>query len=274
MPNPLTFSTLACPEWSREEVIEQAKAMGYDGLEWRGGPQGHVPFSMTAEERRELKRQVAEAGLVSLAVTAYSSFVSESASERRANVESLNRSSDLAAEIGATFVRAFLGEVSEGQPVDEALQQTIADCLTETASYAQSVGVTIAVEPHDSFVRSESVLPILNKAPHPALEVIWDVGNTFGAGEEAEESIALLGRRLAYVQVKDGTGRGNNWTLGPVGQGQVQLKRIIEMLLGAGYKGAFSVEWERAWHPELDPAAVALPEALRVMRGFISRVKQ
>jgi hypothetical protein len=41
------------------------------------------------------------------------------------------------------------------------------------------------------------------------------------------------------------------------------------LLLEGGYTGAFSLEWERAWHPDLDPPEVALPHSLHVMRSLL-----
>ncbi len=34
----IAFSTLACPDWDAETVVERATALGYGGVEWRGGP--------------------------------------------------------------------------------------------------------------------------------------------------------------------------------------------------------------------------------------------
>jgi sugar phosphate isomerase/epimerase len=75
---------------------------------------------------------------------------------------------------------------------------------------------------------------------------------------------------LAYVQVKDGTGRGEAWQLGNVGEGDVPLQQAVAFLAESGYSGALSVEWERAWHPELAPAEVALPAALKHMRALLA----
>jgi hypothetical protein len=44
----------------------------------------------------------------------------------------------------------------------------------------------------------------------------------------------------------------------------------FELLLARGYAGAFSVEWERAWHPELDPPGIALPAALQATRSLLA----
>ena len=101
-------------------------------------------------------------------------------------------------------------------------------------------------------------------------KVIWDIGNAFAAGEDPSESFELLKDRLAYVQVKDGKGRAPDWRLCPLGQGDVPLDQAFELLLANDYQGAFSVEWEYAWHPELDPPENALPAALRTVRELLA----
>ena len=267
--NPVTFSTLACPHWRIETVIEKSSTFGYDGIEWRGGLQGHVQPDMPAAQKMLLKQRCSDAGLMSIAVTAYTSFVSDSATERKTNVDELRRYADLATELDAAYVRTFLGELPEGTKLDSSMYERISDCLNRAAAYATSVGVQIAVEPHDSFVRSSTVGPILSPLQHPALRVIWDIGNAFAAGESPSESYELLKDHLAYIQVKDGRGRVPDWQLCPLGQGDVPLGQAFELLLANDYQGVLSVEWEYAWHPELDPPEIALPAALRKVRELL-----
>jgi sugar phosphate isomerase/epimerase len=268
--NPITFSTLACPHWSLDLIIAKASEFGYDGIEWRGGPQGHLQPDMPATDRSRLRGQCSDAGLISLAITAYTSFVSDSAQERQANVDDLRRYVDLAAEMGAGYVRAFLGELPAGTTPDRGTYEKICDCLRVASEYAHTVGVNIAIEPHDEFVRSPAVVPILNEVQHPALQVIWDIGNAYAAGEDHREGFDLLKDRLAYVQVKDGKGRGPDWQLCSLGAGDVPLGQAFELLLANDYGGAFSVEWEYAWHPELDPPEIALPAALQTVRELLA----
>lgn len=273
--NPITFSTLACPHWQIERIIAKATEYGYGGIEWRGGPRGHVEPDMPSVQKALLRKHCSDAGLMSLAVTAYSSFVSDSAEERRANVDDLRRYADLAAELGAHYVRAFLGELPKGTTIDSSVYEKISDCLHVAAEHADSVGVNIAVEPHDDFVRSADVLPVfdLSAAGH-GLRVIWDIGNTFAAGEAPAEGFELLKDRLAYVQVKDGKGRDPNWQLCRLGEGDVPLNQAFELLLAHNYPGAFSVEWEYAWHPELDPPEIALPAAVRTVRELLAAAQR
>jgi len=271
--NLLTFSTLACPSWSIKTIITKAGEIGYDGIEWRGGPQGHVQPNMPATEKFLLQQLCSEAGLTSLAVTAYTSFVSDSAGERQSNVDELRRYADVAAELGAQYVRTFLGELPQGVTLDSSIYDQISDCLNVVAEHAESLGITVAVEPHDDFVRSSTILPILRRVQYPALRVIWDVGNTFAVGEELTNSFDLLKDHLAYVHVKDGKGRLPNWQLCPLGQGDVPLNQIFESLFANSYSGAFSVEWEYAWHSELEPPEIALPAAFQTVKKLLAAVQ-
>lgn len=267
MGNPFAFSTLACPAWGIATVLTRAAAYGYDGIEWRGGDHGHVQPSMSSAKKTLLRQMSADTGLAAIAITAYTSFVSADARDRQANVAELCRYADLTAELGAHCVRAFVGELPpDTNPA--TTYERVAACLATAAEYAHGLGVQIALEPHDNFVRSSVIAPILRAVPHPALGVIWDVGNAYSAGENPTEGYELLHERLSYVQVKDGLGRGATWQLTALGKGDVPLRQAFELLAKDGYTGPISIEWEYAWHPELDPPEVALPQALSLVRGL------
>jgi sugar phosphate isomerase/epimerase len=269
--NPVTFSTLACPNWTIQTVITKASEFGYDGIEWRGGPQGHIQPFASAEQKATLRQMCADAGLMLLAVTAYTSFVSDNIEVRQSNVDEVRRYADLAAELGARYVRVFLGELPPNTNPNTKTYENITDCLSRAAQHALSVGVGVAIEPHDNFARSSAVAPVLDHTKSDsALGVIWDIGNAFAAGEEPQEGFVLLKDRLTYIQVKDGTRQGEDWKLCSLGMGNVPLAQAFELLLANGYKGALSVEWEYAWHPELDPPETALPAALRTVRQLLA----
>ena len=265
MGNAVAFSTLACPAWDIATVLTRAAAYGYDGLEWRGGDHGHVQPGMPAAHKVLLRQMSADLGLSAVALTAYTSFVSDEAAVRHANVISLCQYADLAAELMAPRVRAFVGELPPGTD-PAATYARAAECLLAAAEYAHPLGVQIALEPHDDFVRSAVAAEILRAAPHPALGVIWDFANAYRAGESPPAGYPFLRERLSYVQVKDGRGQGDAWQLTPLGAGETPVRQALDLLAGAGYPGPFSVEWEYAWHPELDPPETALPPALRFVR--------
>jgi len=267
MEPPVAFSTLACPAWDIATVLSQAARHGYDGIEWRGGDRGHVRPGMPAADKALLRKAAGDAGLSAIAVTAYSSLVSDDAAVRQANVSELCRYADLAAELGAPRVRAFIGALPPGTDPASCFARVV-ECVLSAAEYAQRLGVVIALEPHDDFVHSAVVAEILRAAPHPALGVIWDIGNAASIGEDPSDSYPLLYERLSYVQVKDGRGSGDRWQLTRLGEGDVPLRRAFELLAAGGYRGPLSVEWEYAWHPELDPPEIALPQAVAYIRSL------
>lgn len=270
--NPITFSTLACPDWPVETVIANAADYGYDGIEWRGGMQGHLNPALPPRQKAALREHCANAGLFSLAVTAYTTFVSQNPKELQANVDELKRYLDLAAEIGAHFVRTFIGELPPGV-TRGMVYPNAARCLEAVAAYAATLGVTIAIEPHDDFVLSTAIAPLLERISDSAFEslgVIWDIGNAYGAGEDPAQTFPVLRSHLAYVQVKDGVGRGDKWRLTDVGVGDVPLQQAVAYLAESHYSGALSLEWERAWHPELAAPELALPAALKIVRMMLA----
>ena len=230
--NPVTFSTLACPDWDIEKIIAKATEFGYDGIEWRGGAQGHVKPDMPSAQKTTLRKMFTDAGLTAIAVTAYTSFVSEE--ERISNVDELRRYADLAAELSASYVRAFLGELPASMIPDDTMYQRMSECLNVAAEYANSMEVKIAVEPHDDFARSSVVAPVFRQT-RPALKVIWDIGNAFAVGEDPIEGFDLLKDHIAYVQVKDGKRHAPGWKLCALGEGDVPLGRAFELLLANGY---------------------------------------
>lgn len=273
--NQITLSTLACPHWPINTVITKAAEFGYDGIEWRGGIHGHVQPDMPASQKSLIKAQSSDLGLTSFAVTAYTGFTSESAKERETNLDELKRYVDLAVELGATYVRTFLGELPSGKKLDSRTYINIFDSLTVAAQYAESARIKIAIEPHDDFVRSSKVLPVfdlLHDAAH--LCVIWDLGNTYAAGEDLDQGFELLKQHLGYIHIKDGRGRSPTWQLCAVGKGDVPLAQAFELLQTNGYQGALNIEWEYAWHPELDPPEVALPAALHKIQELLASQRE
>jgi hypothetical protein len=49
---------------------------------------------------------------------------------------------------------------------------------------------------------------------------------------------------------------------------------VFALLRERGHAAALNVEWERAWHPELDPPEIALPAAIGVIRDLLREMKE
>jgi sugar phosphate isomerase/epimerase len=269
----LAFSTLGCPEWDAPTVVAEAARLGFDGIEWRGGPEGTVRTEWPAEERAALRRSMADRGLRPIAVTAYSNLISGDALVRRRSVSDLVAHLELAADLGAPWVRAFIGIADDDASADELGERAIG-CLTKALDATLRLDVGLAIEPHDDHVRAAAIGPILDALPGPGLGVVWDIANGWAAGEAPATGLATYEGRIAWVQVKDGTGQGATWRLCGLGDGEVPIAGALAALQdrcsAAGEAlPPISLEWERAWHRELDPAEVAFPAALAWLRATL-----
>ncbi|HET7724460.1 MAG TPA: hypothetical protein VFK68_07460, partial [Propionibacteriaceae bacterium] len=49
------------------------------------------------------------------------------------------------------------------------------------------------------------------------------------------------------------------------GEGNAPLREIVSTLVDNGYAGYVDFEWEKAWHPEIEPPEVAIPAFARYM---------
>lgn len=250
-------------------VVHEARAMGAQVLEWRGGDDGHAGPHMPRPVRREVRAAMTDAGIRAIAVTTYTDVVHADPTVRAASIVDLERHAEVAVALGAPVVRAFLGERSDDAPESELLERA-ATALDEAARRLVGSGVAIAIEPHDDFVASHTAAGFLRRIGGPGIGGIWDAGNTWAIGEPPETGLGLLAPWLRYVQVKDGTGRNAAWRLCPVGQGEVPLDRMAVWLTSHAPGVPVSIEWERPWHPELPPASVALPAGLAHLRRLFA----
>lgn len=250
--------------------MARASGYGYDAIEWRGGPDGHVRVEWPAGRRAALRRLMADHGVGALAVTAYSSFAGPPDRRETEGVDHLRRHIDLAADLGAGTVRAFLGEAEGATPPADVLGWAI-EGLSRLVEYARPSGVGIGVEPHDDFVRCASIEPLLATLDPDVVGVVWDPVNAWGAGESPADGLAVVGGRIRYVQLKDARWVDGAWRLERLGLGDAPLGPVVELLVRSGRPlPSLSFEWELAWHPDLDPPEVALPHALAAMEGMMT----
>lgn len=261
----LAFSTLACPEWDPSTVVGRAVRDGYDGIEWRGGPDGTVRTEWSAAERADLRDRAEDAGIRSIAVTTYTNLVSGDRGAVAASVADAVDHAELAADLGAPTIRVFLG-ISDDEADRATLAGRAVDAIHELLDRVRPIGVGVAIEPHDDHVLATSIAPVLRAIADPRLGVVWDLGNGWSGGEAPADAWPVYEGRIRYVQVKDGTGRAESWTLCNLGEGDVPIGDALDRLARAVAAGdadwpPVCVEWERAWHPELEPADTVLAPA-------------
>jgi sugar phosphate isomerase/epimerase len=252
------FSTLGCAGWPLEDVVALARDEGWQGVELRAAPQEPVSVELTASERADVRRVLAEAGVTPLAVASYVEVDGPGADaevldELRAHVA-------LAHDLGAPFVRIFPGGPSQ----DGAAARRLATVGELLHAYP---GVAVCLETHDSCARGADVARVLGAAGgDPQVRAIWDVQHPWLAGEPIEETARALAGRLGYVQICDVTSLDDH-TPCPLGSGVIPLDRFRDTLERIGYDGWVSLEWPSYWYPSALPLRDVMPGAKRWLAG-------
>jgi len=253
----IAFSTLGCPDWDFETVVKRAKEYGYDGLEIRGILRefdlAKVPeLSSDVVKTKELLEVT---GIAIACISASSRFSSPDKDERRANIESAKAHIDIAKSFDASCIRVFGGNIPDGVE-REVCEDYMAECLRELGDYGSVIGVKVAIETHDSFCLGKEVAAVLDKADHPMVGAVWDVYHPLRNGEPIVDTMKFLSGRVFHVHIKDGDFEKH--TL--LGDGKVPTLDILKLLKADGYDGYLSVEWEKAWIPDLPEPEEAFPQ--------------
>ncbi|HTV10226.1 MAG TPA: sugar phosphate isomerase/epimerase family protein [Acidimicrobiales bacterium] len=240
---------------------------GYQGVELRVVDGELIEPTIGPGDRERVRRTLKGAGLPVVAIDSSVRLTAEEAAGE------LSAFLELAHDWEAPVVRVFGGALpQEGENRRRAIGRS-ARVLERAAARADQLGTSVALETHDYFAASAVVAELLALVPAPAAGAVWDSHHPHRVGETPEEVFANLGPRLKLVQVKDAArdpGDPSGWRLVLLGQGEVPVRRIVHILVAAGYTGWVSVEWEKKWHPEIEEPEVALPQHRQLLAQWLS----
>jgi glucosamine-6-phosphate deaminase len=262
----LSFSTLACPTWSLERILDTAGREGYDGVELRfieGDDALWARPELTGAGLAETRARLRDAGLGIACVDTRSFFHHTDAAARRLARDEASRSLELAARLESRGIRVFGDRVQPGANLDST-QGWIAESLASLWERARPLGLEVWIETHGDFARAGDTVALLERAGAPGPAVVWDPANAFEYGEAPEEGARLLRGRIGHVHLKDLV-RSAAPPGKPVlpGHGEFPATRVLSLLRSQSYDRWVSFEWEKKWHPEIEEPETALPHFLR-----------
>jgi sugar phosphate isomerase/epimerase len=64
---------------------------------------------------------------------------------------------------------------------------------------------------------------------------------------------------------------GNDRKYVLTGHGDIPVRKQVEQLTKIGYKGYYSFEWEKVWHPDIAEPEVAFAEYAEVMGHYLQQ---
>ena len=297
----ISFSTLACPDWTWHDVVKLGSRYGYDGVEIRL-LQRETDLLNIADLRPHLwsKRQqdLKDSGFRVAGLASSVRFDANLESERAAQIEIGRRYIEMCVALGGEFIRVF-GDVlpPEGDPARSGMIHQVADGLATLAETADAAGIQILLETHGDFSASPPCVEVMQLASHRSVGLVWDTHHPWRFhGEPLADTWNRLRPWTRHTHWKDSVTIRDRVTTAEATAaahaasqlmaghqhadyvlfrgGEFPAFECLKLLLTDGYSSWHSLEWEKMWHPELMGPDIALPLFPIKMRELEAEVRR
>ena len=119
----------------------------------------------------------------------------------------------------------------------------------------------VLMETHGDLVWAHDVEKVMKAAAHPNVGLVWDPSNMWTITKEPpSQAYRILKKYIHHTHIKDAKLVDGKPQYCRLGQGEVPIFEAIDALSKGGYKGYYSFEWEKLWHPELEEPETALAD--------------
>lgn len=263
------FSSLACPGWDLNTIIAKAGAMGFDGVELRGvlGTFDLPAAPSLADDPAYVKGVLAENKVELVCLSSSASLEHRHRKKLQEAQKSVVEYMRLANRLGCPYVKVFSGEVGRWGTSDAAATR-IVQAARELIPAAVDHDVTLLIENSGDFTGSDQMWHVVDAVGHPRFKCCWNQCNAMTRLEGATLSIPRLGAKIGLVHVCDAdydeSGVLKNYR--PLGTGQINVARQIELLTGVVYDGYLVFEWPKAWLPSLADPEDTLPQVVSFLK--------
>jgi sugar phosphate isomerase/epimerase len=258
----LSFSTLGCPKWSLNEVLSFAASNGYKGIELRGLA-GEIdlrkcPDFSSPDNISTVKKMLAGKKLSIVNLGSSAELHHADAAKRQSNIQDAKDYINLASALDSPFIRVFPNNLPPSQDKAETLK-LISSGLLELSEFAKDKPVSILMETHGDLVVSDDILQIMQSVNQPNVGLIWDIYNMWTITKEPPaEMYRKLHPYIRHTHIKDSVKTDGKEHYVLLGTGEAPVAEALKELKKGKYKGYYSFEWEKLWHPEIEEPEKAL----------------
>jgi sugar phosphate isomerase/epimerase len=230
---PARFKIGGC-DWSlkqegKPEAFAAAKAAGLEGVEVSlGKGTGHL--AMTDPARRDKILAAARESGLAVASTCLEIYhrdgLKSHADAPKWTLEAIEATRALGSKV---ILLPFFGKWAIEKREE---QQAVADRLKPLAEAAAKAGVVLGLE---NTISAEDNAWIIDRVGSPAVQVYYDVGNSFPRGFDVYKEIEWLGgKRTCAIHLKDRE---------PIlGKGKIDFPRFLAAVVKSGYAGWLMLE--------------------------------
>jgi len=266
----LSFSTLGCPDWSFQNIVNFAVANNYNGIEIRGIQRQldltKCPEFSSAANINASRKLVEEKGLRFVDLGSSAEMHHANAAERQKNLDEAKRFIDLAHQLNCPNVRLFPNDFPKEQEKNATID-LIVKSLVELGNHAKGSNVRVLMESHGEVVHSDDIEKIMQTAEHPNVGMVWDIVNMWSVTKEPLPQVyEKLKKYIYHTHIKDLKNVDGKERYVLLGKGETPIFEAIDILAKNDYKGYYSFEWEKMWHPEIEEPEIALADYPKAMK--------
>ncbi len=267
----ISFSTLACPEYSWSDIYSMAKDIGFDGIEIRG--LGNEIFAVNAQpfSDNKISETISTLKRLNLEIPCLSSGCSlKYLDKTEINLNEISQYITLANKLNTPYIRILADR--EPMPNGEVDDEAIAKVLKRAAAMTEGTNVTLLVETNGVYSDTKRLKRLIDAVNSAHVAVLWDIHHPYRyAGESPEESVRNLGSLIKYVHVKDSVMVNGKASYRLMGEGDMPIDDMINALIDSGYNGYISLEWVKRWANELSDAGIVFPHFLHYMKKYLQK---
>jgi sugar phosphate isomerase/epimerase len=226
------------PSMTLDDFVELAAGMNLDAVE----PTAYYFAETSQEYLAHLKGKCSRLGLDISGTAVGNNFCTSNPSKLREEIQSVKNWVEHASRLGAKTIRIFAGAVDKSDTEEKARARCV-EAIQEACDYAAKFGVILALENHGGLVANiDQMLAVVQAVEHDWFGVNWDTGNFISADPYAD--LTRLAPYAVTVQIKteiQRTGKKKE---------EADLKRLIDILRAADYRGYVALEYEAAEDPK------------------------
>jgi len=265
----LSFSTLGCPDWSFETIVNFATNNHYNGIEIRGIKReldlSKCPEFNSKENIQASLKLAQSKGLKFVDLGSSAEMHHSDETEKQKNLDAAKRFIDLAEQLNCPYVRVFPNDFPQDRERN-ATMEVIAKNLSVLGDYAKATNVTVLMETHGEVVHADDVKKIMQSAQSPHVGLVWDIVNMWSVTKEPPSVVyEKLKNYIHHTHIKDLKIIDGKEHYVLLGKGESPIFEAIDILAKNNYKGYYSFEWEKMWHPEIEDPEVALADYPKAM---------
>jgi len=269
----LSFSTLGCPDWTFDKIASFALENGYSGIEVRG-IQRQMDLTkckeFTSENISATLSLMKDKGLTFVDLGSSAEMHHAEPAERQKHLDEAKKFIELAGQLNCPYVRVFPNKLPK-EDRDKTID-TIISNLKEVGNYAEGTSVMALMETHGDVVESAVIKKIMDSVNHPKVGLVWDVTNMWTITKEPPAQVySLLKKYIHHTHIKDAKLADGGPQYQLMGKGEVPIFAALDILNKDRYKGYYSFEWEKLWHPEIAEPEVALADYPKAMNAHFGK---